>query len=239
MTLEAALIYEPARGWYLAPSPELEQRLHHQAPPRSLRKPRDQENHMSTLTVEDRALRMLAAGDSPGDINVATGLTKDEVEKLRRDFPGTTTHQTQPTRMPVRIDTGISNGVATTVTVTAGGNGQAPPLTIARLLEEASVHSNTSVRRAGKTIETKLDALRQQLRDLAANEAAKQQQAAAKAAAQREVARLEAELAAAKAKLRGTPAPTTGKKERGSGWTRAAASERMRARNLAKAAVSG
>lgn len=42
MTLDAALVFHPHRGWYLAPSPELEQLVISNTPPgpmRSSRKP--------------------------------------------------------------------------------------------------------------------------------------------------------------------------------------------------------
>jgi hypothetical protein len=170
---------------------------------------------MSTLTVEDRALRMLAAGDSLTDVSVATGLTKDEVAKLRRDFPGTSTQQ-QP--VPQRIGTGTPIPGVPNPALSRAITGASPapvvlvdgaqPLTIARLLEEASVHSNGSIRRAGTLIEQKLDQLRQQMQTLAADEAAKQQAAAEKARAKAEIVRLEQELAAAKAALKGKPVRT-------------------------------
>lgn len=172
---------------------------------------------MSTITVEDRALRMLASGDSLTDVSVATGLTKDEVAKLRRDFPGTSTQQ-RPQPVPQRIGTGtpiagipnpaLSRAITSASPAPVALVDGAQPLTIARLLEEASVHSNGSIRRAGTLIEQKLDQLRQQMKTLAADEAAKQRAAAEKARQKAEVTRLEQELAAAKAALKGQSART-------------------------------
>lgn len=53
------------------------------------------------LTVENRALRMLAHGDTPHEISAATGLRLDDIDKLRRDFPGTT-KPTGRLRLPSR-----------------------------------------------------------------------------------------------------------------------------------------
>jgi hypothetical protein len=78
---------------------------------------------------------------------------------------------------------------------------------IGLLLEQASGHSVAKVRRLAEKIELQLDALRELIREHAAEEKRRQDEARAKAAALAEVARLEQQLAAAKAKLRGKPAP--------------------------------
>lgn len=74
------------------------------------------------------------------------------------------------------------------------------------LLEQASGHSVAKVRRAGAKIETQLDQLRTLIADLAEDENRRQAEAAAKAKAKADIARLEQQLAAAKAALRGKPA---------------------------------
>jgi rubrerythrin len=83
------------------------------------------------------------------------------------------------------------------------------PAPIARLLEDASGHSSKRVRTLAGRIENDLEKLRTLVAELAADEARKQAEAAAKKAAQEEIARLEQQLAAAKAKLR---APGTAKR---------------------------
>jgi hypothetical protein len=109
-------------------------------------------------------------------------------------------------------------GRMTTPTMTTGS-------TIGTLLEQASGHGDGKVSRLAAKIEANLD-------DLRALMAASVEQEKAR----REVERLEEQLREAKARLRGgRSAPTTSAAK---GWTpeaRAAAAERMRQRNLAKA----
>lgn len=76
------------------------------------------------------------------------------------------------------------------------------PSPIGQLLEQASAHGNARVRKAAERIEQALDTLRATIADLAADEAHKQAEAAAKEKARAEVARLEKQLADAKAALR-------------------------------------
>lgn len=78
---------------------------------------------------------------------------------------------------------------------------------IGMLLEQASGHSIGKVRRLAEKIEGQLDDLRALIAQHAADERRRQAEAAAKAKARAEVERLERELAAAKASLRGTPSP--------------------------------
>lgn len=73
---------------------------------------------------------------------------------------------------------------------------------IGLLLEEASSHSSKRVQSLATRIEADLDKLRELIKSLADSEARKQAEKAAKEAARAEVARLEQQLAAAKAKLR-------------------------------------
>lgn len=75
--------------------------------------------------------------------------------------------------------------------------------TIGPLLEQATGHSSPRVRRLAERIEADLDRLRALVRELAADERRKTAEQAAKQQAQAEVTRLEQQLAAAKAKLRG------------------------------------
>lgn len=77
---------------------------------------------------------------------------------------------------------------------------------IGLLLEQASGHSIAKVRRAAGKIETQLDQLRTLIAELAEDENRRQADAAAKAKAKADIARLEQQLAAAKAALRGKPA---------------------------------
>jgi pyruvate/2-oxoglutarate dehydrogenase complex dihydrolipoamide acyltransferase (E2) component len=83
---------------------------------------------------------------------------------------------------------------------------QSDPGPIGLLLEQATGHSVAKVRRLAEKIETQLDDLRRLVAEHAADEQRRQAEAAAKAAARVEVQRLEQQLAAAKAKLRGKPA---------------------------------
>lgn len=81
------------------------------------------------------------------------------------------------------------------------------PSGIGLLLEQASRHSNGRVRKAAERIETSLEQLRALVDSLADDERCKQAEKAAKEKARADIARLEQQLAAAKAALRGTPAP--------------------------------
>jgi hypothetical protein len=154
----------------------------------------DNETRERQMT-EVRALRMLRAGDSAKDITAATGLTMAELDKLKRDFPG------GPPPATVMTTGGIlPRPGPMTLTVPV-------PSPIARLLEDASAHSIAKVRTLGAKIETQLDQLRALIADHQETERAKQRAAAEKAKAQADIQRLEAELAAAKARLRGKPTP--------------------------------
>ena len=111
----------------------------------------------------------------------------------------------------------------------AGQIGPAPtpqPSPIALLLEQASAHSSAKVRRVAEHIETKLDALRALIADLADEERKAKAEQAAAARARAEVERLEAELAKAKAAL---PARTK------RAYTMTPAAREARAAALAKA----
>jgi DNA repair exonuclease SbcCD ATPase subunit len=186
--------------------------------------------------VETRALRMLRTGDSLKDVSQATGLTREELEKLQRDFPG-------PKAVPARCD---QAGCKQPAVASAGGwsfcdehtrahHAQAqadaeqkaqriadtleqivPPrkATIAELLEDASAHSRATVKNLGARIENDLDRLRALIAEFAEAERAKRQAAAQREKDRAEVARLEKELAVARARLKGkstsTPAPAAG-----------------------------
>ncbi|MGZ4597437.1 MAG: hypothetical protein ACXV3V_10970 [Actinomycetes bacterium] len=81
---------------------------------------------------------------------------------------------------------------------------------IGRLLEDASGHTVAKVRNLAARIEGDLDRLRSLIAEHSAAEQARRDAAKAKAAARAEVERLEKQLRAAKAKLRGgTPEPTS------------------------------
>jgi hypothetical protein len=80
--------------------------------------------------------------------------------------------------------------------------------TIGLLLEQASGHSNARVRKAADRIETQLEQLRALVADLADDERRKKDAAAAKEKARADIERLEQQLAAAKAALRGKPRAT-------------------------------
>lgn len=75
--------------------------------------------------------------------------------------------------------------------------------TIGLLLEQASGHSNARVRKAADRIETDLDRLRALIAGLADDERRKTAEKAAKEKARADIERLEQQLAAAKAALRG------------------------------------
>ncbi|MCW2545404.1 MAG: hypothetical protein JWM40_2956 [Frankiales bacterium] len=180
---------------------------------------------MSTLSVEDRALRMLAAGDSHIDISSATGLSRDEIAKLQRDFPGTHTQQPRPTAVPQRIGTatpiaGVPNpalsraidavGVTPPVSLVTSPAAPAPAAEAASplaILQDARTHSVARVRNLADRIGKQLYELDQLIAEHQAAEQARQAEKAAKEKARAEVARLEQQLADAKAKLR-TPTRT-------------------------------
>lgn len=84
----------------------------------------------------------------------------------------------------------------------------AGPSPIGLLLEQASGHTVAKVRRAAEKIETQLEQLRALIAEHAADEQRRRAEAAAKEKARADVARLEKQLAAAKAALRGKPAAT-------------------------------
>lgn len=77
--------------------------------------------------------------------------------------------------------------------------------TIGLLLEQASGHSNRRVTTLAGKIEAQLEQLRELIATLAEDEKRKQAETAAKAAARAKVEKLEAELKAARAALRGKP----------------------------------
>lgn len=79
------------------------------------------------------------------------------------------------------------------------------PSPLGLLLEQASGHTVAKVRRLAERIEAQLDDLRALMQEHEAGEAQRRAEAAAQEKARAEVARLEAALAAAKAKLKGKP----------------------------------
>lgn len=116
---------------------------------------------------------------------------------------------------PTVVRTDLSRAHTPPVTLDLGGGATqtmpAPVGGIGLLLEQAGAHSSKRVQNLADRIETQLEQLRALIADLADDEKRKQAEFAAKAAAKAKVARLEAELAAAKAALRrkppsGTPA---------------------------------
>lgn len=171
-------------------------------------------------SVETRALRMLAAGDDIKSVSQATGLTKDELDKLRRDFPSTKAPKQSECAWaachePATVRAGAwefcgKHAVADAAAQTDTPASQATGPTISRLLEDASGHSVAKVRRLAGRIETQLDQLRALIAEHAAAEQERRAAAAARAQAQARVKQLEEELRAAKAALKGgsTPAPS-------------------------------
>jgi pyruvate/2-oxoglutarate dehydrogenase complex dihydrolipoamide acyltransferase (E2) component len=105
--------------------------------------------------------------------------------------------------------------VRTSPTITTPGAPLPPAHSpIGLLLEQASGHSVAKVRRLAEKIELQLTDLRGLVAEHEAEEKRRKAEAAAKEKARAEVARLEAELAAAKAKLRGQAAPAIKTTER-------------------------
>lgn len=151
---------------------------------------------MSTATAQGRSLPCdYASCNRPATIEVdAWGYCADHAGAARAEAAAPA-----PTAASPRPLTVTTHPAAATPT----------PLTIGELLEDASGHSNSRVRRLATRIEEQLDALRGLIASLAADEAAKRAEKAAKDRARQEVARLEAQLAAARAVLRGKPRPTS------------------------------
>lgn len=86
-----------------------------------------------------------------------------------------------------------------------------PPSPIGLLLEQASAHSNASIRRLGDRIETLLDRLRTDIAAHAQTEQQRIEDEKAKAAAWAEVRRLEEQLRAAKEAVGRSKAPAAAK----------------------------
>lgn len=175
----------------------------------------DHDERNTRQNTEVRALRMLRAGDSHSDVSKATGLTREAVARLQRDFPGpapvphrlgtaTPLQIGAPAKAPVHLAT--QPGPA--VDLSAHDTPAFGPKTIARLLEEATGHSSKTIRNLAERIEGQLDLLRAKIDEQAEAEKQRQDAAAAKARAKAEIERLEQQLAAAKAKLRGKPTST-------------------------------
>ena len=172
--------------------------------------------------VETRALRMLRAGDDIKTVSTATGLTREELQKLQRDFPGPT---------PVTASTRTCDFAACTAPATAKADDWAfcashakadaaqreqelatvaqAVSPIGRLLEDASGHTVARVRALAARIETQLDQLRSLIAEHAEAEQSRRAAIAAKAAARARVKELEEQLRAAKAALKDgkTPRP--------------------------------
>lgn len=169
--------------------------------------------------VEARALRMLRAGDEPKIVCAATGLSREALARLQRDFPANTP------RPPKRCDYAACEALATSVKegwgfceahsvshehhkIGAPAETEpvpAAPSPIGRLLEDASAHPVAKVRTLAGRIETALDQLRALIIEHAAAIAAKHAAEEQKATARAEVERLARELAAAKVRLKGAP----------------------------------
>lgn len=181
---------------------------------------------MTTLSVEDRALRMLAAGDSHIDISSATGLSREEIAKLQRDFPGTHTQQPRPPAVPQRIGTatpiaGVPNlalsraiespgvtppvSLVTSTPAPAAAAATASPLAI---LQDARTHSVARVRNLADRIGKQLHELEELIAEHQAAEEARKAAQVAKDKARADIARLEKQLADARAKLRGPAKPS-------------------------------
>jgi hypothetical protein len=181
--------------------------------------------------TEMRALRMLRAGDSWKEIQSATGYTQDQQRQLLRDNPASIPMRPTPTVPAPTAPTMATPEPGTSTTGTA-------PLTIARLLEEASVHSHGRIRRLGETIENKLLLLRTAIAEEAEAERQHQAEAAERAAAKAEITRLEEQLRVARAKAKPPTKPAaTGRKYNWSPEQRAAAADRLRAANALRYAA--
>jgi hypothetical protein len=152
---------------------------------------------------QNRALRMLAAGDEPKTVAAAVGTSVDEVRQLKADFPGTTT---QPVRQQPHRSTAPDLSRAHTAPVAL-----VPTDARRTLVEQARTHSNKRVQNLGRRAEQLLSDLATLIADTAVDEQRKQAERAAKQKARADVERLQRELAAARAKLRGntrtTPPP--------------------------------
>jgi hypothetical protein len=222
MSLDAALVYETGRGWYLAPSRDLEQLVVNQAPPRSL--------------MEDP---MTAAAD----LGICTWASCTQPATVRREqgWAFCTAHDVEDRELAAEEADVLDHRTDATVTPLPSA-----PSSIGRLLENASTHSQAKVRNLATRIESNVEQLRTLIREHEASEAVRKAEQQAKDEARAEIARLEQQIAAAKARLKGQgggpPAAVKPKASRSSSWTpemRAAAAERMRARHSAKAPADG
>ncbi len=139
------------------------------------------------------AVNLLRQGKPLGEIADATGLMDREVVAIAKQVSmqvGTAAARPGP----VTPREAMRGPHAVNIPV---------PSPLARLLEDASGHSASRVRKLGEKIEADLDRLREVIAEHADSERTKRAAIEAKAKARAEVERLEHELADAKARLRG------------------------------------
>jgi len=189
VSLDAALIYEPARGWYLAPSSHLEAVIRQQqTPPRSF-----QEDPMTVATdlgtCRWASCREKATGSNKQGWDFCPEHTAADAELQQED--------------DYVIQRAPSQPLPRATPLTSVPSAPASPLGL--LLEQASGHSAPKVRRLAQRIDNHLIALRALLLEHSAQEKARQAADKAQAEVRAEVGRLEEQLRAAKAKL-GKPA---------------------------------
>lgn len=174
---------------------------------------------LDVLTV----VKSLAAGRSPQFVSDATGLSSEVVRQVsqKHGYPDKDKLSWAADLLQKQLDdqakAAIPNGTSRPriAPVAVAGSGTPTftptptvPLATADLLARAEKSPKARTRNLGKRINDQLATLRELVDADDEARQAKQREAAAKAKARAEVKRLEAELAAAKARLNGKPAPT-------------------------------
>lgn len=179
----------------------------------------------TTFTPQQKLtlIKHLAGGKAPDVVAAIMGTTKDDVLAVARNhgYPDTAKLSWAADVMAKNLDTDQlpEKPLATGTRLQPRGEAVTSPVTPAQpatpitrpdeirvLLNTAKDHPSKRIQSAADRIFDSLDRLRSLIAEDEEKNAAKRRAAAEKAAARAEVERLEAQLAAAKAKLRGKPA---------------------------------
>lgn len=151
-------------------------------------------------------MRLIADGNRLTQIADLTGLPKGRIVKVAREHGWTLNASADRFAKPVTPLAAVKPAPETGADTEQGKAGVRPATR--DLIEEGKASSVARVRRAAEKAQAALDHLAAVIDETREAEAAKRAAEAEKAAARRKVAELEAQLAAAKAALRGKPAPT-------------------------------
>lgn len=152
-------------------------------------------------------MRLIADGNRLTQIADLTGLPKGRIVKVARENGWTLNASTD--RFAQARPTPLAAVKTAPQTGADAEQGKAGVRPATRdLIDEGKASSVARVRRAAEKAQAALDHLAVVIDETREAEAAKRAAEAEKAAARRKVAELEAQLAAAKAALRGKPAPT-------------------------------